>query len=422
LRCHATWPVDEPEPPVELKFGVSCQACHGPGFDWSRPHREKWWRLCTPEAKQRLGMVNLRDPVRRTQLCVSCHIGDRAQDRFVTHAMYAAGHPPLPSFEFGAFREQMPAHWRPLAEKAGFPGRDSDAGIDRRDGFNERFQIRADDMRASYLLANQGHLPPHATRDVARTRDTVIGALVVLSEFTRMIGESNAELQSTAGAIPDFALFDCTGCHHELRFEAGRPVVDVRGIRPGRPALPLWPMALARQALELLPPDKSQGDRDGLEFVARWRELRTAVARRPFGSPAEVATAAEQLSRWTVQRIEESGRRSMSSVDTRRFLLSLTESDRDPAIVSDFASARQIAWAIREVAADLNWPLQQRQELFLTDESIDLLRLRLPSGQLQQIVEAVPDLLQAQRNYQASWFRDALQRTRGQLREGKREE
>jgi len=52
----------------------------------------------------------------------------------------------------------------------------------------------------------------------------------------------------------------------------------------------------------------------------------------------------------------------------------------------------------------------------------DRLRLQLSAGQGQQVTEAVPDLLQAQRDYQASWFLDALDRTRRKLGDGKNDE
>ena len=59
-------------------------------------------------------MTNVRDPVRRTELCLSCHVGDIACGKFVTHDMFAAGDPPLPAFEIETFLEQMPPHWRPV--------------------------------------------------------------------------------------------------------------------------------------------------------------------------------------------------------------------------------------------------------------------------------------------------------------------
>ena len=57
-------------------------------------------------------MRNLRDPVVRGDVCSSCHIGSAAEGKVVTHAMYAAGHPPLPNFELATFSRNLPQHWR----------------------------------------------------------------------------------------------------------------------------------------------------------------------------------------------------------------------------------------------------------------------------------------------------------------------
>src|SRR5438874_5719430 len=63
-------------------------------------------------------MTDLWDPAKRARLCAACHVGDPAQGKFVTHEMYAAGHPPLPGFEPAAFSNAMPRHWQYLREKS----------------------------------------------------------------------------------------------------------------------------------------------------------------------------------------------------------------------------------------------------------------------------------------------------------------
>ena len=45
----------------------------------------------------------MRNPARRAERCTSCHVGSESEGRFVTHEMYAAGHPPLPPVEVMAF-------------------------------------------------------------------------------------------------------------------------------------------------------------------------------------------------------------------------------------------------------------------------------------------------------------------------------
>ena len=62
-------------------------------------------------------MTDLWDPVKRATKCASCHIGNPGEQKVVTHAMYAAGHPPLPGLETATFSDAMPRHWEYLREK-----------------------------------------------------------------------------------------------------------------------------------------------------------------------------------------------------------------------------------------------------------------------------------------------------------------
>ena len=41
----------------------------------------------------------------------------KSEEKFITHDMYAAGHPPLPGFELGAYTRGMPLHWQRLRDK-----------------------------------------------------------------------------------------------------------------------------------------------------------------------------------------------------------------------------------------------------------------------------------------------------------------
>src|SRR5690606_4454004 len=44
------------------------------------------------------------------------HVGSPAEGKVVTHAMMAAGHPPLPSFEVASFSKKLPQHWYDLKD------------------------------------------------------------------------------------------------------------------------------------------------------------------------------------------------------------------------------------------------------------------------------------------------------------------
>ena len=112
LACHALdVPASERGRTFDLSDGVSCESCHGPAAAWLGPHTTKNW---THEQSLQRGMYDTRDLIKRTEKCLSCHLGN--QEKFVDHEMLAAGHPDL-FFELDSFSAVMPRHWKEPAEK-----------------------------------------------------------------------------------------------------------------------------------------------------------------------------------------------------------------------------------------------------------------------------------------------------------------
>ncbi|HTM24325.1 MAG TPA: multiheme c-type cytochrome [Vicinamibacterales bacterium] len=110
LACHS---LDVPVSVRGRNFtteGVSCEACHGPATGWLGYHVT---RDATHEESVRRGMYDTKDVVKRTERCLTCHLG--AADKFVDHEMIAAGHPDL-VFDLEAFSAAMPRHWRDAAD------------------------------------------------------------------------------------------------------------------------------------------------------------------------------------------------------------------------------------------------------------------------------------------------------------------
>jgi len=106
LACHA---LDVPASARARTFateGVSCEACHGPATGWLGYHVTK---DATHEESVRRGMYDTKDVVKRTEKCLTCHLG--TAEKSVDHEMIAAGHPDL-VFELEAFSAAMPRHWR----------------------------------------------------------------------------------------------------------------------------------------------------------------------------------------------------------------------------------------------------------------------------------------------------------------------
>ena len=119
LSCHVGTSATAPFTKRDLEFGVQCESCHGPGSEYTRRenHQQVSWRAKTPDQKSELGMWDLTSPSTSAAVCLSCHLGNIKEGRFVTHDMYAAGHPVLPPFDLQTFLSAMPPHWKTLPEK-----------------------------------------------------------------------------------------------------------------------------------------------------------------------------------------------------------------------------------------------------------------------------------------------------------------
>src|SRR5262249_43633067 len=166
--------------------GVGCVVCHGPYKEWVSAHQsrfkadiDRWRGLSRKEKEDRYGMADLWDPVKRAEVCLSCHLGNVAQGKVVTHAMYAAGHPPLPGVEVATFTDLMPKHWQYLYEKA------------------------PEVQKLLKFDADRGE------REMTQT--AVVAAAVALRDAMRLLADqAEAGLKDPgAGRWPELAHFDC---------------------------------------------------------------------------------------------------------------------------------------------------------------------------------------------------------------------
>src|SRR5229473_2973341 len=180
LACHALdVPAEQRAKTFDLTDGVGCENCHGPASAWLGPHTTRDWKY---EKSLELGMFNTRNLIKRSEKCLSCHLG--TPEKFVDHEMIAAGHPDL-YFEMDSFMAVMPAHWKEV-------DKDPWVGV----------------------------------------RTLGIGQAVQLREQLKRVAR---EVQG--GIWPEYAELDCFACHHNLtdakvswRQERGYP-----GRRPGNP-------------------------------------------------------------------------------------------------------------------------------------------------------------------------------------------
>lgn len=425
LRCHATWPTAADEkyalaPPAPLALGVSCQGCHGPGERWDLPHRLPAWRTVTPAGKASLGFADVRTTASKAALCVSCHVGNLAEGKFIKHEWYAAGHPPLPSFELATFEAEMPGHWKSLSQKPKFEFRDDrppdDGSLANQLATLGRAGVPADVIKATYREAN---FPDAAAkgldpaRDLPRLRSSVIAGAVALEAYTKLVGDyAGRSAAGEAGyAWPELALYDCSACHHRLQKSLGnRQRPEPRGIA-GRPPLWRWPELAARLAAQ-----QAAGS-GAAKSSERWQavrepllELKRATTIVPFGDPAAMQPAAAALAASLQALAHDASQTAFDSSAAQRAIAALT--DAANVEINDYATARQAAWLLRQLAADL-----QRQDsatLFLRGRE-DPLHLALPSGQQASVIDNLRRWLPAAAAYDAAWFQSELSATKAKL-------
>ncbi len=282
--CHAveTTPAGGPPRRFDTADGVSCAACHGTATAWQTAHYKERtdaagkkslpWRDLDPAEKAKAGMTDLRDPAVKAKLCVTCHVGDDATGRVVTHEMYAAGHPPLPPFELATYLDAQPRHWAPTAALPHFAANRTDPGE----------------------LWRRYHAQP-ADAEVPAGRELAAGAVAALRAEALLL-EAGAD--STRDGL-DFARFDCLACHHDLKSPGDRQARGPKQGPPGRPTLrpSIAALAAAVAAHAEASPDATL-KAAAADFGAKWDRLGAAAVARPFGDPDAVRVAAADLARW----------------------------------------------------------------------------------------------------------------------------
>jgi Cytochrome c554 and c-prime len=334
-----------PRREAALAQGVSCEACHGASSEWFGPHSEPtlWRDKVTERMEGRhyddYGMTHLRDPVKRTELCLSCHLGNIECGKFVTHEMYAAGHPPLPAFEVETFLERMPRHWQLDSERK--------AAADAETDPTKRADIEQ-------ILKQNSYQP------FARSRAALLEGLVTLRASIKLLADqtepsraANADENHPYLGLAEFALYDCAACHHELTIPSARQERGYFGTAPGRPPLKYWSLPLARLGLNREPTAAGQSSSAALDTMLA--PLHSAIRSRPFGDPQLVRKAAGDALALLRPAIAALEKRSLDSNQTLQLIQQLCEfGEKSPL---DFDSARLVAGALDVLVAELK---QQR--------------------------------------------------------------
>jgi hypothetical protein len=182
LGCHAdnVQPARR-GPQFRLADGVGCEACHGGASGWLGTHISGVGHAANLAA----GLYPTELPRARAERCFTCHVG--TGERFLTHQIMGAGHPPL-GFELDTYSASQPAHYQ------------VDQDYIERKGQPNNIQIWA----------------------VGQTLD-------VKKRMDALLDPGNAP----KGLQPELALFDCHACHHAMNQLQWRPRASI-GLPPGR--------------------------------------------------------------------------------------------------------------------------------------------------------------------------------------------
>ena len=285
--CHALAPLTAVKGrDFEIADGVSCESCHGPSSQWLGPHSVKGTSYA--QLLER-GMVNTKDLVSRSEVCLGCHLGDST--RSVDHEMIAAGHPAL-VFDLESYSAAMPPHWKSASDR-------------------------------DFVL-----------------RTWAVGQAVELRESLRRLARHAAN-----GAWPEYSEYECFACHHALRppekswrISAGYPMRQ-----PGNPPWNAAHFVVLRILTRVLEPEASNNLELSLAEVLRLTSSVSPVRAEVKRSADTAADVAHRLS-------SQLSSRTYTLPDAARFADELSSGAGRVADAGP-RSAEQAAMAIESLGA-----------------------------------------------------------------------
>lgn len=291
LDCHAdNVPSDKRGPKFQLSDGIGCESCHGGAEKWLDSHAAE---SATHKDNVARGMYPSEQPLKRAELCLSCHLGTK--DKFATHTLMGAGHPRL-SFELEAYTTNQPAHYVVDADYSQRKG--------KIEGMNLWLTGQIENARRSLTLLQSG-------------------------------------LFHGGGMFPELAFYDCHSCHHpmdKIRWNAQRAGT---GIKPGTLRLQAQNFVVLQAITEVLEPAALN------ELVG----MTNALIRAGQRDTAAVNVSAKALLDWMSRR-DSLARRQYSRAEVasvRRMLIDYGANDK----AGDYAAAEQIVLGVESLSYSL---------------------------------------------------------------------
>ena len=285
LDCHASnVAIAKRGPKFQVADGVGCESCHGGAERWLDSHDNEGM---TYAENVRNGMYPTADPVARAQLCLTCHMG--TANKFATHRIMGAGHPRL-YFEVENFTINQPPHY---------------------DDRDPRYRQR------------KGEVP--------RVNLWLIGQLESASRYLTLVQSRYLE---TGKLLPEFALYDCQGCHHpvettptagEMRWTMAR---QAQGLVAGGPRLQDQHFRMLATAAAVIAPADLPSLTEQVNGL-----LRAGQAGRE-----QTTRAAASLDAWLAARRNAWSKRAISTEQVRAIRKALVR-DAAAGRVQDYATA-----------------------------------------------------------------------------------
>jgi hypothetical protein len=258
------------------------------------------------------------------------------------------------------------------------------------------------DLKESYLHANFSETERrHALNDLDKTQSMVVSGLVVMWDYLKSL---EADFSDGSPRNPEFALFDCVACHQELGAKSKASRRLIRTHLPGRPPLQSWQTTLARAGIWQASTDEKEREFSLKEFDKRWHAVEQAATQRPFGDGTAISKAAGDLVNWLQPRIVKISTQQFDKEAAARTWEFLTDASKVSKL--DYYAARQTAWALEAIANDSGHG-NAAHELFHPMGN-DPLKLKLPAGQREKVLEELKSSLDAISGFDPVWFESVL--------------
>lgn len=289
LDCHAdNVPAAQRGPRFQINDGIGCETCHGGAEKWIETHTDPG---ATHASNVAAGLYPAERAAERAAMCLSCHMGTK--DQFATHRIMGAGHPRL-SFELENFTANQPAH----------------------------YQIDADYKKRK--------------NPAASVNLWVGGQIALAGRFLELL---QSPLFVPHGMMPEFAFYDCHGCHHPMKDVRWQTTKTTRGMAPGSLRLNESAFAMLRAITQVVAP---------AEEAQLTSSIAALIDAGQQGVP-QTQTAAAALAQWLATRKNAWSDRTYSPAEAKSLRRAVVGLAADGQL-RDFASAEQVYMACESLS------------------------------------------------------------------------